>query len=580
MKTGCLIWTLLLTAFLAHGQKTVSVVIHGDKSSNSLVDSSVQISEFADSIDLRNHLEAMQKKDFSDGYLYASYAWLRPWSDTLPSVAYLRGRRVYLSHFTAGNADELMLRNVGITERKRHRMVVPDPAQIAEWKYEIITYYENNGYPFASVALDIDSLKNDRMSAAWRVEKGPLIVFDSIVHKGRYQPSDLFASTWLGIESGKPYNESRLRLARSRIALSELVEEEKPFQVQFSDGKSKLFLFLKKKKSNRFDGILGFAPDQNSPGKLLFNGDVNLRLVNTFNHGDLLSLKWKSSANSSQEISVKASVPYLFGLPVGVEGLLDIYRRDTLYVKTRQRYGIALFSGVSVKTSFFAENTDNRVIDQTIYENAVTLPVWADSRSTAGGISLELPLVDHLVLPLKGIWVEAEAVAGRKTLLKNSAAPDSLYAGLDLNSAIFKSTSSVSLFIPVKGALRIMSAARAGWLETDLIFDNDLYLLGGLSTLRGFDEKSLAVSRYLITTIESRLFLERFSYLALFTEYAAVKQSRNGQWSNAYYLSTGVGLSFSTNAGVFSLYYALGKSNPGSFSFRNGKVHFGFVTRF
>ena len=122
-------------------------------------------------------------------------------------------------------------------------------------------------------------------------------------------------SGWLGIEKGKPYDERKIVAYRQRLIISELVEEEKPMQIHFTEGKARLYFYLKKKKSNLFDGILGFSPDRDNPAKLVFNGDVNLRLSNSFNHGDLISMKWKSSANNSQEINLKASVPYIFSLP-------------------------------------------------------------------------------------------------------------------------------------------------------------------------------------------------------------------------------------------------------------------------
>ncbi|HPS84619.1 MAG TPA: hypothetical protein PLA88_09895, partial [Bacteroidales bacterium] len=87
-------------------------------------------------------------------------------------------------------------------------------------------------------------------------------------------------------------------------------------------------------------------------------------------------------------------------------------------------------------------------------------------------------------------------------------------------------------------------------------------------------------SMYSVSTAELRFFFEKYSYLTLFTDYGIVRQMVNSSFTNRYYFSAGTGLSFSTKAGIFNIFYALGKQNPGDFALRNGKVHFGFVTRF
>ena len=47
-------------------------------------------------------------------------------------------------------------------------------------KERILNYYENNGYPFASIFLDSIRLNNNAIAAALKVNKGPLYHIDSI----------------------------------------------------------------------------------------------------------------------------------------------------------------------------------------------------------------------------------------------------------------------------------------------------------------------------------------------------------------------------------------------------------------
>ena len=553
-------------------QKNVIIAIDNDENT--------EIKPFIDSLELASYIQQLLREYYSKGFLYASCNYQQPWSAEKPFVFVSKNEKTILKQISSGNADNAVLQSLGLSDKKTCKWQTPDPERILEWENKIISHYENNGFPFAVVSFNVDSIINDSVSASWNVQPGPVIVFDSIVQKGKFKPSAGYMSSWLNIEKGKPYDERKITAYQRRLKMSELVEEEKPMQVHFTNGKARLYFFLKKKKSNSFDGILGFSPDRDNPAKIVFNGDVNLRLSNSFNHGDVLSLKWKSSANKSQEVNVKASVPYLFSLPIGINAGLDIYKRDTLYVKTKQHYGLNFFSGIASEIEFFAENIESRVIDQSVFKTATILPPWADSRTTAGGLRLFIPSVDNLIIPHNGFILSIESSAGKKKIIVSSDAAEELYDNIDIETLVVSGISEMSLYMPLKGALHVMGNTRFGIIEAPKLFESDLYLIGGLRTLRGFDEKSMPASMYSVSTVELRFFFEKYSYLTLFSDYGIVRQMVNSDFTNRYYLSAGTGLSFSTKAGIFNIYYALGKQNPGEFALRNGKIHFGFITRF
>jgi hemolysin activation/secretion protein len=109
---------------------------------------------------------------------------------------------------------------------------------------------------------------------------------------------------------------------------------------------------------------------------------------------------------------------------------------------------------------------------------------------------------------------------------------------------------------------------------------NELFRIGGIRTLKGFDEQSIFASRYLITTVEYRYLFQQMANLVLF-------------WNGAYYENIarsplisdkpygfGAGLTMETKAGVFSLYYAMGKAFNNPLDWSKAKVHFGLVNYF
>src|SRR6185369_1765700 len=90
------------------------------------------------------------------------------------------------------------------------------------------------------------------------------------------------------------------------------------------------------------------------------------------------------------------------------------------------------------------------------------------------------------------------------------------------------------------------------------IFKNELFRIGGLKTLRGFNEKSIFASTYVIPTIEYRFLFAQNSNLLLFAEGAWYENTGNGNYVTDIPVSVGAGVNFETKAGILTLNYGLG----------------------
>lgn len=127
-----------------------------------------------------------------------------------------------------------------------------------------------------------------------------------------------------------------------------------------------------------------------------------------------------------------------------------------------------------------------------------------------------------------------------------------------------------------------MLGNQSAYTFNENIFENELYRIGGLLVLRGFDEESIFTSAYAVNTFEYRILLEKNSYWYLFMD--AAYYENNNVAAETFISDTplgfGTGISFQTNAGIFSINYALGKQFNNPIVFRAAKIHFGFVNYF
>jgi translocation and assembly module TamA len=108
---------------------------------------------------------------------------------------------------------------------------------------------------------------------------------------------------------------------------------------------------------------------------------------------------------------------------------------------------------------------------------------------------------------------------------------------------------------------------------------SDLYRIGGLKTLRGFNENNYYASDYAIYTLEYRYFTDESSYVMLFLNQAYFDNQLNNNYTD-WPLGFGTGISFTTKAGVFQFIYALGQAKDQPINLNLSKIHFGLVSRF
>lgn len=73
---------------------------------------------------------------------------------------------------------------------------------------KLISYYENNGYPFALAKLDSIQIDSQQISAQLVIEKNIYIQLDSLIIEGNAAINEKFLTRYLNIKNGMPYNEA------------------------------------------------------------------------------------------------------------------------------------------------------------------------------------------------------------------------------------------------------------------------------------------------------------------------------------------------------------------------------------
>src|ERR1051325_4278243 len=177
--------------------------------------------------------------------------------DSLSKIVYFSpGERYKWAYIKKGNSDEEILSEAGFREKIYcGRPVYYKDIHILHER--ILRCCENNGYPFATVAFDSVQISNNSISAVLNVQKNNLVRIDSVLIKGKGGISPVYLYNYIGIKPGDLYNESKVKTISSRLRELPFIHETKPFEILFSTKLTRLVLYLEKKRSSQFDGIIG-----------------------------------------------------------------------------------------------------------------------------------------------------------------------------------------------------------------------------------------------------------------------------------------------------------------------------------
>ncbi len=570
-------YCLLIFLFISNGilgQNNYVVEIHFSKKPKELRKLNNNISVF-DSLasikEISKTLTSIQSLGYAEVQIDSS-----KYSKNKVDVFLYLGPKYQWKSLAKGNADWTSLGNISYHyqdfENENFNF-----NEFQAFQEAIITSLENSGYPFASISLDSIEIIDNQISAQLDINKGNYISIDTIILADFNSIRMGFIEQSLGISNGDPYDESKVKKINEKLNRLDFARISKESEIIFSEDKAKLILHLKNKSSNQFDGIVGFQPASDNSKQLIITGNVRLNLNNVFKHGEMIKLNWESPGNQSQSLDLSIKYPYLFNSPFGIAFDFNLDKRDTSFLNVNTTPAIQFAWNSSNYLSAYANFFSSKSLGAsqiTSFNNGIL-----DMHSNAFGLELHINHLDYPFNPRKGYFINTKIEGGYKVIDQVSDIDESLYDSISLQDFRFAGKLNLAFYIPLHKRHTILLANKTAWIKTDDILVNELYRIGGFMTLRGFDEQSIFAEFYSISTLEYHYLLNQNSFLGAFWDVGQVVNSYPNTQTGIYQ-GFGVNFSFATQAGIFKLAYALGKTEGNNIEFRNAKIHFGYTSLF
>jgi translocation and assembly module TamA len=516
--------------------------------------------ELPSKVALENELDSLLDKLEFRGYLNAKLDTIIA-SDTASTAFFSLGEKInsikiYYGHISSSLLTKKEL-DLYVKEITDTYFEIPF-SEIQASMQTLADHFEKKGNSFVRVSLREFILVNAEATAQLYIEDNQQRTIDKVIVKGYENFPKSYILHELRLKTGSVFNKEKLKLASQAIVNLPFVEELKPPEVLFTSDSTLVYLYLKKKRSNQFDGIIGFASKEESSG-LEFNGYLDLTINNIFNSGETIALYWKNNGNDSQRFFLEAELPYIFNLPLIPKANFQLYRQDSTYSNVTTHVSLGYSLGPKGKlTALLSTEKSTDLTSGT--SNGI------ESYSNLFyGLSYSFKKMDNdLIFPVK-FQFNIDGMLGSR----NSE---------ELTTSQARFLFQASYLFSINAKNYIFTQNQSGILNSDSYLTNELFRIGGINNIRGVNEESIFASAYSVFNLEYRFKPNESSYFYSISDFSYAENKIDDQKINV--ISLGLGYAFTTKAGVLNLSYAIGKYNNAPFTFGDSKVHIKIISNF
>jgi len=441
---------------------------------------------------------------------------------------------------------------------------------------ELLSFYENNGYPFASVKISSISFSaadtNKHTADIYlSIDKNRFCTIQSIEVEGNNKTNSGLIIRASGIALNSVYSQHKIDdVSRQLNRLRFFEQVGVPLFYFNSRDEGVLKITVKEKETNSFDGIIGYVPSTRSDESGYFTGFVNIGLRNLFGSGRSALFRWQTESRETQELELKYSEPWLFNYPFNLDLSLFQRKQDTTYVQRNLEGRVEYLATENISAGIII-STQSTIPSENL--NSTTL---FNSTSFATGLSLKYDSRDDFYAPTNGIYFNNVYKFVKKTITPNKN--QTLIGDNSLNLQRFEI--DLSLYLSFFNRQVVALSMHARELRGSNFEVSDYYLFGGANTLRGYREKQFQGNRVLWSNLEYRLLFSNrsFGFVFLDTGYFLRSEdtARNLKEISEFKMGYGLGMNIETGLGILSVSFALANGE----SFKQGKIHFGIINEF
>jgi outer membrane protein assembly factor BamA len=470
-----------------------------------------------------------------------------------------------------------------------------DSASISDFHKYVLEFYNERGYPLATSRIKVEGFEDDAARIKHVFDKGPLIVWDTLSVPDSVNIRKSYLSQILNIKENTPFDKKQFDQIKTRMRNLQFLQLKGDPQIKFTYDKASVVLPLANKPASRFDFIIGVLPGNDGNRRVWnINGELTSDWVNKLGLGERISVVLKNLSVEDRLLKIGGNLPFILNTGFGFEGDFEWRNNRNLTVDVLANIGTQYTISNTTRVKAYWNINQSSLINLNKDEilRSKRLPRTLDYTLNGGGLELWYNKLDYIFNPRRGTFLRSGISLGRRNIIKNeeiislrneSADFKNAYDSITLKNIQLGFEIDFARYIPVGDwAVNKLSLNTGLKYNNDRIVENELYRLGGNRLMRGFDELTLLSNFYAVATAEFRLILDQNSFLSLpFFDFGFLHQDPvNIKPKGVMVMGMGLGMNFSTKAGIFNISFAAGNYDRQGFDFANTKIHFGYVNLF
>lgn len=555
MKKILLILLLYLFGFTLKAQNIYLKVEGSTALETKKIDSIGYQNQFENAKGVLEETTLLSKKLFESGFLESENLGNIKTNDSTFLFQYRLGKRISFLHMYIGKENsELIQENY---ELKNGVLILPI-ASLESFMNLQLKKLEQKGYSLANLKLENFRTENSLLYADLKINKKSQRILNDIVINGSSKFPESHKRNLMRLYANRIFNQDGLQKVFKEIEEYRFVKQTKNPEILFTQDSTKIYVYLEKAKSNRFDGFIGFSNEED--GKFSFNGYLDILLHNILNSGEQFLIYWKNDGKKQTSFNIGLQVPYLFKSPIGIKAELNIFKKDSTFQNTNTsidlgyflNYNSRLYLGYQVTESSDIQNVNSSFISD--FTNSFVTSQYEFTKFKT----------DDFLFPEKTVFHFKIGLGKRDS---KTDSQNQVFGKMELKHNFYLNTKNI---IHLKSQNYLLNS------ENYII--NELYRFGGINSIRGFNENSLQGNLFTSLLTEYRYVLSSGMYVHSIIDYGYYQDQTIAL--NDSLLGLGFGFGLLTKNGLFNLIYANGSTNDQAIKLANSIVHISFKSSF
>jgi hypothetical protein len=500
---------------------------------------------------ITTEIKFLQNKFYEKGYINSNISFLKKSND---------------STFLYEIALKKRIQNVGIYigKNNKQKLTFLDANDLLIVKIRFTTikqflekttnFLQEKGFSQVNVQLVNFEIKNNELFCDLKIDEGLQRNIDNIIFSGYDKLPKNIKKNILKKYKNTSFSVEKLNKFFTDLNQYRFFSQSKYPEMLFAKDSTTIYAYVEKTKANRFDGLIGFS--NNADGQLIFNGFLDLLMLNTLNAGEHFQLIWKSDGNRQTNFDTAIEVPYLFGTKLIAKAHLNIFKQDSIFQNTKTNINLGYIINSRSKIFIGSHNIESTSIQKT---NAA-VPNFKQNLTT-----LKL---DYLKLNQK----EANYynLFQEKSFLNLNFGVGNRTTSLEKTSQMLFEINTMYNF-QISEKLFVQTKNQTFFLNSKNYISSELTRFGGINSIRGFNENSLQANTVsaLINEIRYVVSPSLYAYSALDFAYFEDKTTTKKGFLTGF----GLGFGLLTKSGLLNIIYANGQSVGQNTDFGNSIVH-------